>query len=190
MVGQGATPSTSLRARVLVPQGWKEANVRDHKSRLWVTGCQSAHGSFGGLCHHLHQLWARWPGPGVPGTLEDPGKARKQEGETCFQMPTLGPQPQRGQASRNRTSFSGAFIGGLPRAASTQLPRRAPAAAKPEHSTCSEAGRPGRRGQGWLLPACSLLAGPADAPPCPPPTPPPSVSTPFRSLSVCPRLFS
>lgn len=28
----------------------------------------------------------------------------------CFQMPILGPQPQRGQESRNRTNFSGTFI--------------------------------------------------------------------------------
>lgn len=101
MVGQGATPSTSLRARVLVPQGWKEANVRDHKSRLWVTGCQSAHGSFGGLCHHLHQLWAGWPSPGVPGTLEDPGKARKQEGKCAFRCPPWAPSPS--EASRVET---------------------------------------------------------------------------------------
>ena len=189
MVGQGATASAALRVRVLVPE-WKEANASDHKSRLWVTSCQSAHGSSGGLCHHLPQLWAGWAGPGVPGTLEDPGKARKQEGKHAFRRPPWAPSPSKARRVETGQISQAPLLGGLPRAASTQLPRQALAAAKPEHSACSEAGRPGRCGQGWLLLPCSLLAGPTDALPCPPPTLPPSVSTPFWSLCLCPRLFS
>lgn len=175
--GAGATTSTALRVRVLVPE-WKEANARGHKSRLWVTSCQSTHGSSGGLCHHLPQLWAGWAGLGVPGTLEDPGKARKQEGKCAFRYPPWAPSPSEARRVETGQISQAPLSGSLPRAASTQLPRQALAAAKPKHSACSEAGHPGRRGQGWLLLASSLLVGPADAPPCPPPT-----------ASICLRTF-
>ena len=99
-----------LRVRVLVPQDCREANARDRKSQPWVTGCWSAYRSSGGLCRHLPHLWSRWPSLGVPGTLEDPGKARKQEGRLAFRHPPWAPSPSvarpvdTGQVSQERLS--------------------------------------------------------------------------------------
>lgn len=93
MVGQGATPSTSLRARVLVPQGWKEANVRGHKSRLWVTGCQSAHGSFGGLCHTCINSGPGGPVLGSQEPWRTQAKLANRRGKRAFRCPPWAPSP-------------------------------------------------------------------------------------------------
>lgn len=95
----------------------------------------------------LGQVAQSW-GPRDPG---GPGQSLQTGGETCFQTPTLGPQPQRGQPSRYRTSFSGTFIRvvcpGWPAHSSSDRLRQQ---RQQRHSACSEAGRPARCGQGWL----------------------------------------